>query len=537
MLLGVGKVPGRDRASRHRKPNIRVAGIKTRRLGKTFQRARVGTSLCQYVPQRRMVMRRHGLEVNGAAENLLGRSKTDLRQMSPDTWLTADSAEDRRAAVREMVETGRRSTSLDIVAIRSAGEEARLNLRLAIVQDADGKPHCLVYFLRDRAVPAIPPGPPVPAATAVVEPLPSPSVPDPAAETEPALEEEPGEPQIVQRRLLTTDPNGRIAEWSPEAEALFGYSASEAVGHWLHTLFRPSDATGFYTELLMHISAPPSPFSWGYFGNEGHRGTGTFIVRSGTEGGLSADLSEQVEIPAAPRARRAAAPEPLRGPHTHVVRPSQLWPVADLDREKLILSETHHRIKNHLQIISSMLNLQMNAMGDSAAKSALRSSQNRVRSIAALHQHLYQLALGETRDFAGFAQELIRRLREAYEVADDRVSLRLDLDAAAIQQEWMMPLALILNETISNAFEHAFPGNRTGQVIVKLSLAGDMGEFAVSDDGVGLQEGFNPSIVPGLGLKILGVFAEQMRGELTLTGAPGKGAQFNLRFPIASADN
>ena len=78
MLLGVGKVPGRDRASRHRKPNIRVAGIKTRRLGKTFQRARVGTSLCQYVPKRRMVMRRHGLEVNGAAEIALRFRKAAL---------------------------------------------------------------------------------------------------------------------------------------------------------------------------------------------------------------------------------------------------------------------------------------------------------------------------------------------------------------------------------------------------------------------------------------------------------------------------
>lgn len=477
-------------------------------------------------------------EVNSAAENLLGRSKASLRQMSPDEWLTEASTEDRKAAVREMVESGRRVTSLDVTAIRNAGEHSQLNLRLAIVQDADGKPHCLVYFLREKAAPAPPPAPAAaPPASAVAAPAPEP-VPAQTAEPEPETVEEPGEPQIVQRRLLATDANGRIADWSPEGESLFGYSASEAVGHWLHTLFRPSDATGFYTELLMHISAPPSPFTWSYFGNEGKRGSGTFVVRSGTEGGLSAELSEQVEIPGVPRAaRKAPALEPIRGPHTHVVRPSQLWPVADLDREKLILSETHHRIKNHLQIISSMLNLQMNTLGDSAAKSALRSSQNRVRSIAALHQHLYQLALGETRDFAGFAQELIRRLREAYEVSEDRVALRLDLDAAAIQQEWLMPLALILNETISNAFEHAFPGDRAGQVIVKLSLTGETGEFSVTDDGVGLPEGFNPSIVPGLGLKILGVFAEQMRGELTLTGVPGQGAQFNLRFPIASADN
>lgn len=100
-----------------------------------------------------------------------------------------------------------------------------------------------------------------------------------------------------------------------------------------------------------------------------------------------------------------------------------------------------------------------------------------------------------------------------------------------------MPLALILNETLSNAFEHAFPSGRSGSVTVRLALNEGIGEFEVRDDGVGLPEGFDPAIAPGLGLKILGVFAEQMRGELRLTGEPGKGTRFNLRFPMAHLDN
>ena len=222
---------------------------------------------------------------------------------------------------------------------------------------------------------------------------------------------------------------------------------------------------------------------------------------------------------------------------TYLVKPSQLWPVADLDREKLLLSETHHRIKNHLQIISSMLNLQLNALTDQGARAALRSSQNRVRSIAALHQHLYQLALGEGPGFDEFARGLSQRLRECYEVPEEQVGLRLQIDGGQLQQEWMMPLALILNETLSNAFEHAFPASRRGTVTVRLELNDGVGEFDVSDDGVGLPDGFDPVIAPGLGLKILGVFADQMRGELRLSGAPEGGTKFNLRFPMASVDN
>ena len=184
-----------------------------------------------------------------------------------------------------------------------------------------------------------------------------------------------------------------------------------------------------------------------------------------------------------------------------------------------------------------MLNLQLNTLTDTGARAALRSSQNRVRSIAALHQHLYHLALGEGATFDEMAHGLAHRLRECYDVPEGQVALNLQIAGGVIQQEWMMPLTLILNETLSNAFEHAFPNGQHGTVSVRLSLGDGTGEFEVSDDGVGLPEGFDPAMSPGLGLKILGVFADQMHGELRLTGSPGQGTKFNLRFPMAYVDN
>lgn len=464
-------------------------------------------------------------EANPAAEALIGSSKADLRRMAIDEWLTPSSAAARREALRLMREEGRRVATLE-VQIRSAGEgDLAANLRVALVTDADGLTHCALHFLQPVAALTAGASPrSLQAAKPVDDSTPNHGSGQPESVATP--------PAIVVRWLLQTDQSGRIANWSAEAQELFGFETSEVVGRWMHSLFRPSDPTGFYSALQDRSAAPDEAISWGYFGKDGRRGPARFFVKSAGEGGNAVDLFEEHSASVAD-----VTSQPPGSMRTHIVKPSQLWPMVDLDREKLLLSETHHRIKNHLQIISSMLNLQLNSMADQGARAALRSSQNRVRSIAALHQHLYQLALGEGPGFDEFAAGLSQRLRECYDVPEQQVALRLEITAAHLQQEWMMPLALILNETLSNAFEHAFPSHRQGAVTVRLTLEGGTGEFEVSDDGVGLPEGFDPAIAPGLGLKILGVFADQMRGELRLSGTPEGGTKFNLRFPMAHVDN
>ncbi|HYF36869.1 MAG TPA: ATP-binding protein, partial [Prosthecobacter sp.] len=132
---------------------------------------------------------------------------------------------------------------------------------------------------------------------------------------------------------------------------------------------------------------------------------------------------------------------------------------------------------------------------------------------------------------------LVRRLRECYQAPEERVAVELDLAAGQIQQEWLMPLALTLNETISNCFEHAFPDGRSGKVRAQLSFHPNGGQLVVSDDGCGLPEGFKAAAATGLGLKILAVFAEQMRGQFLIGGSESGGTEIQLRFPIAFIDN
>ncbi|MBX7210965.1 MAG: PAS domain S-box protein [Verrucomicrobiaceae bacterium] len=466
-------------------------------------------------------------DANPAAERLLARSKADLRRLLLGDWLEAESLAARKATLHLMHETGRHSGVLQVCLVMPDGRTAPVSMKLALVANSDGQPHSVIHLLEEDD----------PADRQIAHE--SREAADSSCEVPAkvqALNAPMTRPAVTVRYLLQTDPGGHIASWSADARDLFGFEAVEATGNWLHGLFRPSDPSGFYSELQACVTQPDAAVLWSFFGKNGRRGSARFFVKPSASGGMAVDLYEEcatTDMPVPPAyAPTASAPRAL------LVKPSQLWPVADLDREKLLLSETHHRIKNHLQIISSMLNLQLNALADQGARSALRSSQNRVRSIAALHQHLYQLALGEGPGFDEFARGLAQRLRECYEVAEDQVTLQLHIEGGHLQQEWMMPLALILNETLSNAFEHAFPTGRKGSVMVRLTFNDGMGEFDVSDDGVGLPEAFDPSIAPGLGLKILGVFADQMRGELRLSAtSPEGGTKFNLRFPMAYVDN
>jgi two-component sensor histidine kinase len=408
-----------------------------------------------------------------------------------------------------------------------------MEIRMAAVYDGDGRLHSMIHYLQPR-----------PPAMAEAVPLPVHATPpSPEPQTTPAVapdgQQEPA--RIFRQRLiplLSTDVQGRIASWTEEAATFFGYPAEEAMGRPLHPLFRPSDATGFHSETQALLATPGQTVSWPWFGKNGAKGIQSFQFQPQDEGQMALTLlldSGEVEEPQVPEPH--AVTEPTTG--TYVFGPSitHPWPVADLEREQLLLTEAHHRIKNHLQIISSLLNLQSNNLEDATARQALRSSQNRVRAIASLHQHLYQLSLGGETSLQEFTDELVARLRECYDAPADRVAVAVHLEQCEVRDEWHMPLALILNEAISNAFKHAFPDGRNGTIDIKLTAIDREAHLAIQDDGIGLPADFDGSATPGLGLKVIGVFAEQMRGKVSLENITDRGLIFDLRFPIGCVDN
>jgi PAS domain S-box-containing protein len=478
-------------------------------------------ALLQEAPLPIVLMDKAGsvFEVNHLAELLFGHPKNELRRHPLDRWLSSESAEARTHALRDLQLRNQRSTSLDVRIHQENAVPRPARLHLAQVMDAEGEPHCTIHFF-ETAPPEVHAQPFAAAPVSFSPPLPS------------------SQSRVASETLLfQTNVHGRIKTCSERGLALLGLTRENAIGRPLHLHFRPSDASGFYADLGQWARLPGRITELVCFSQSGARQPIRATIQALGHEGHDFSLSEVTETTAYSAAQALPAGRHVPASHSVASQTSrQPIPTVNLAREKLLLSETHHRIKNHLQIISSLLNLESNSILDPTARGALRSSQNRVRSIADLHQHLYQVALGAGDDFCEFADVLLQRLRECYGVTPERVQVHLGLETGIVQQEWLMPLALTLNETLSNCFEHAFPDGRKGEVRVSLRCRSDSGELTVTDDGIGLSESVRPGGSSGLGLKILAVFAEQMRGHLQISRSELGGTEIRLRFPIASSD-
>ncbi|MBV6500214.1 MAG: hypothetical protein CJBNEKGG_02684 [Prosthecobacter sp.] len=459
-------------------------------------------------------------EVNPAAEQIFGQPKSEMRRHPLERCFTSESAAAFAEVRKDLVLGGARQATLGVrVAPAGDGPSVSTRLHMAQVLDAEGEPHCTIHFFEKLETPVIVPVTEAGSAFMPINTAPTapPAVPAPVAQSEVLL--------------FRTNVNGRIKECQERGLDLLGLALEEALGRPLHQFFRPSDATGFYTDLKAYAQEHGQCHDLMCFSHTGVRHPLKVRVEALGGDGLDFAVFEASEAVLAAQVRDGT---PILAALEH---PGAVQtPLVNLAREKLLLSETHHRIKNHLQIISSLLNLESNTIADPEARNALRSSQNRVRSIADLHQHLYQSVLGACESFRDFAEVLLGRLRECYAVSAERVPVHLDLEGVEIQQEWLMPLALTLNETLSNCFEHAFPGGCEGEVRVSLHQSGATGELVVSDNGVGLAEGLHPGSGSGLGLKILAVFAEQMRGKLLFTRPEGGGTEIRLKFPVSAVE-
>ena len=456
-------------------------------------------------------------DANPEAEILLGFTRAELRRLPIERWLRNEALTARAEALREMARCSDRSVNIVVTLVNRDDQKIPVKMRIASVPDALGAAQFTVHYLEQIEKSH-------PAASFSIES-------QPKGETNTAH----SKGQNTLALLLSTDSQGRVQSWSDDALALFGYSHEEALGRGLYQFFRPSDATGFHIALVSGLAAG-IPITWPFYHKSEGRKEHAFTLRTNTEDNQGVDLYMEVTRPdmgdflmAEPVVSEV---ESKAAAESEVIKPSPL----DLKRERLLIGETHHRVKNHLQIITSMLNLQISTLNNDEARDALRSSQNRVRSIAALHHHLYQLALGEAADFAHFASGLIQHLRECYGVSDDQVKMDLQLADAQVPEEWLMPLALSLNEMVSNAFKHAFPENKSGTIRVELTWGDKRGVLAVKDDGVGLPEGFDDRNETGLGMKIIRVFAGQLGGDVLVKSSPGEGALFQLDFPLVSSD-
>jgi two-component sensor histidine kinase len=206
---------------------------------------------------------------------------------------------------------------------------------------------------------------------------------------------------------------------------------------------------------------------------------------------------------------------------------------ASLQEQEVLLKEIHHRVTNNLQVITSLLSLQHEAIDDPQARALFAESARRIGAMALVHETLYQT--GELGQFspAQYLPTLSTQLLHAYRVAPQRVAVRLDLAEVTLPLEMAVPCGLILHELLSNALQHAFPDEQTGTITVTLTHAADRVTLRVHDNGRGFPADVDVHHTASLGLQLVSALAEQLDGTMTLERTGG--TAFTLTFPLPSS--
>ncbi len=206
--------------------------------------------------------------------------------------------------------------------------------------------------------------------------------------------------------------------------------------------------------------------------------------------------------------------------------------LASLHEKEVLLRELNHRTKNNMQVICAMLSLQEGQTGDAGMRDILRKIGNRIRSMALVHQKLYQSQRLSEINLADYIRELTQLLIQSFAPISLRLHWQEELQEVVVPLDLAVPCGLTLNELISNSLKHAFPGERTGGVTVCLR-PGEQGEveLVVADDGIGMPPGFDFKQGSTLGLQLVaGLVERQMRGSIEL--GPGPGTTWHVRFHL-----
>jgi len=327
--------------------------------------------------------------------------------------------------------------------------------------------------------------------------------------------------QVVQEApnaMIMVDTAGRIRIFNRQAEVTFGYGEGELLGQAMEVLvparFRPA-----HPALRVGFSLRPEARPMGV-GRELyglHKNGSEFPIEIGlnpieTEEGTMV-LAAIVDITS-----RKSAQKQIE---------------AALKEKTVLLNEIHHRVKNNLQVIISLLNMQVNTVSDDAAKSVLIDSQARVRSMAMIHQLLYERHDFSRVDLGEYLQRFGQVLLSSFGSLTRNINLRVDAsaDLVYIELQRATPCGLLINELVTNAFKHAYPDG-VGEVRIILNLTSDGGAtLIVADHGVGLPVTHLLENTKSLGLQLIPVLVEQIGGSLNILDN-NPGTRFEVSFPV-----
>jgi len=333
-------------------------------------------------------------------------------------------------------------------------------------------------------------------------------------------------------RILLDEVYGPDLEFFEESEALTGLSACRALAPDCVLLdYNLPDMTGleFLAQLNSEAPLPEPAFPVVMLTDLNSYPVALEALRWGAQDYLLKDRisSQHLGLAILKATQKVGLIRELREEHTSLVR--------SLAEKDVLLKELHHRVKNNLQIIASLLRLQATAATDQSITAVLRESQLRVEAIAMIHEQLYESADLRQVHLTQQANLLMTNLFSAFGVDRGRISgqvavcPRPDGSPLVLSVDQAIPIGLILNELISNSLKHAFPDGRSGSIRVEAQSPGGRVDLAVIDDGVGVPEDFAIRKSKSLGLQIVEILARQFAGTWELKREAG--TVFRLSFP------
>ena len=206
--------------------------------------------------------------------------------------------------------------------------------------------------------------------------------------------------------------------------------------------------------------------------------------------------------------------------------------VASLKEKDLLLKEIHHRVKNNLQIIISLLNLQSGYIKDEETLKAVREGQNRVRSMALVHEKFYQSdELGEI-DFKEYTEKLCHFLKQSYAEQEAPINIVVQAEGIGLDMDTAMPCGLLITEIVSNALKYGFPNNREGEIRITFTKTGEKKiRMDISDNGIGLPAGFEIEKSESLGMQLIIALTSQLDGELKFSADSGTHFSITFTYP------
>ena len=199
-----------------------------------------------------------------------------------------------------------------------------------------------------------------------------------------------------------------------------------------------------------------------------------------------------------------------------------------LQEKEMLIKETYHRVKNNLMVISSLLDLQARYIEDIETQNIFKDSQNRARSMALIHEKLYQTTDLKWINFADYIKNLSTELFRTYSDQSNNIQIDFDVENHKLDNDTSIPLGLIVNELISNNLKHAFPDGREGSIKIKFYKENEEYVLIISDNGIGFPDDFKIENVDSLGLRIVNSLVDQIHGNIEMDGT--QGTEFTIKF-------